>query len=68
MENTVNTAWRAAHYWPVGTRVAVPVRGGGEELGTVTKENTTTVRVRFDSGIAERLVPQAALRRVEGGR
>jgi hypothetical protein len=51
--------WDARWYWPVGTRVRVL-----HDVGTVTKENSTTVRVRFDSGRADTLVAKRGLIRL----
>jgi hypothetical protein len=58
--------WDAKYYWPVGARVIY--RGF---VGTVVKENPTTVSVMFDDhnpGHVYDRVPMSALYRVDGGR
>jgi len=51
--------YKAAWQWDIGTRVRI-----GSEQGTVTKENATTVQVRWDSGRVSDRVPMDQLERL----
>ena len=56
--------WDARWYWPAGTKIEVSgVRGGGTDAltGVVTKENLTTVWVKFDNGRPDCKVAKLAL-------
>jgi hypothetical protein len=59
--------WDAKWYWPIGTRVAAKT-ANGRAPGVVVKENSTSVRIRFDeerhaAAYGARLIPKNLLER-----
>jgi len=65
MTGMTSPEWNAKWRWPVETRVSVPTRTG-RVFAIVTKENTTTVNLRTDSGEIFRRVPMRLLTREVG--